>query len=98
MNVDGEKTMVADLLKFKLKMQTIVQKCCADDTQRFNDTVKDAFSVFINQRQNKPAEMIGESFFSKIQNNSLQLNTWTRRCDRATKSSQTTNLTRQWTK
>lgn len=66
MNVDGEKTMVVDLLAFKRRMHKIVHQCCADDEQRFSETLKDAFGVFINQRQNKPAEMIGAAalFFS----------------------------------
>jgi cullin-4 len=58
MDLEREKTMVIELLDFKDKMDSLVEKCCGNDT-RFLQCVKDAFDVFINQRANKPAEMIG---------------------------------------
>lgn len=53
--------MVQDLLDFKDKMDNIVHKCF-DHNDRFLNSLREAFEHFINQRANKPAELIGEYF------------------------------------
>ena len=58
-NPEKDKTMVQELLDFKDKMDTVVNDCfCNSD--KFVLALKEAFEHFINQRQNKPAELIGE--------------------------------------
>jgi len=51
--------MVEDLLALKKKMDSIVA-ISFDRNYNFAHTVKESFEVFINQRQNKPAELIGK--------------------------------------
>ena len=53
--------MVQDLLDFKDKMDNIVNLCFGR-TEKFINSVKEAFEHFINQRPNKPAELIGEHY------------------------------------
>lgn len=50
--------MVQDLLDFKDKMDHIVHNCF-DHNEKFMNSLKEAFEYFINQRTNKPAELIG---------------------------------------
>jgi cullin-4 len=56
---EKDKSMVQDLLDFKDKMDNIVITCFGK-TEKFINSVKEAFEHFINQRPNKPAELIGE--------------------------------------
>ncbi|CAG8559228.1 15498_t:CDS:10 [Funneliformis caledonium] len=58
-NIDQESTMVEDLLALKKKMDSIVA-ISFDRNYNFAHTVKESFEVFINQRQNKPAELIAK--------------------------------------
>lgn len=51
--------MVEDLLALKKKMDSIVA-ISFDRNYNFAHAVKESFEVFINQRQNKPAELIGK--------------------------------------
>ena len=51
--------MVQELLDLKEKADNIVEKCF-DKDQKFVQSLRDAFEVSINRRQNKPAELIGE--------------------------------------
>ena len=53
--------MVQDLLDFKDKMDNIVLNCF-EKNEKFTNSLKEAFEFFINQRTNKPAELIGEIF------------------------------------
>lgn len=50
--------MVQDLLDFKDKMDHIVHNCF-DHNDKFMNSLREAFEYFINQRSNKPAELIG---------------------------------------
>ncbi len=45
---------------FKDKVDTIIEMCFSSN-DKFVNAMKDAFEYFINQRQNKPAELIGRS-------------------------------------
>ena len=60
-----DKSMVQELLDFKDKMDCIVNTCFAN-TDKFLLTLKDAFEHFINQRQNKPAELIAKFVDGKL--------------------------------
>jgi cullin 4 len=50
--------MVQDLLDFKDKMDYIVINCF-ERNDKFSNSLREAFEFFINQRTNKPAELIG---------------------------------------
>lgn len=58
--IDPEKdrTMVQELLDFKDGMDNIVITCF-NKNEKFSNSLKEAFEHFINQRANKPAELIG---------------------------------------
>ena len=56
---EKDKSMVQDLLDFKDKMDNIVNTCF-QRSDKFVNSVKEAFENFINQRPNKPAELIGK--------------------------------------
>lgn len=58
-NPEKDKMMVQELLDFKDKMDGVVSDCFCS-SERFVLALKEAFEHFINQRQNKPAELIGE--------------------------------------
>lgn len=62
---EGDRTMVQDLLEFKRKIDTVVSECFQNQ-DRFVNTVKEAFETFINQRPNKPAELIAKYIDSKL--------------------------------
>lgn len=51
--------MVQDLLDFKDKMDNIVHSCF-DHNDKFINSLREAFEFFVNQRSNKPAELIGK--------------------------------------
>lgn len=55
---EKDKTMVQELLDFKDKMDNIVNTCFHKN-EKFANSLKEAFEAFINQRANKPAELIG---------------------------------------
>lgn len=50
--------MVQELLDFKDKMDYMVSHCFQKN-EKFANSLKEAFEYFINQRANKPAELIG---------------------------------------
>ncbi|XP_023338669.1 cullin-4B [Eurytemora carolleeae] len=64
-NPEKDKTMVQELLDFKEKLDLIVEKCFRKN-DKFVTSLKDSFESFINQRQNKPAEMIAKFVDSKL--------------------------------
>lgn len=55
---EKDKSMVQDLLDFKDKMDIIV-RTCFEHNEKFTNSLREAFEFFINQRANKPAELIG---------------------------------------
>lgn len=57
--------MVQELLEFKDKLDYIVLTCF-NKNEKFINSLKEAFEHFINQRTNKPAELIGIFFYSKL--------------------------------
>lgn len=50
--------MVQDLLDFKDKLDNIVRNCF-DHNEKYVNSLREAFEFFVNQRSNKPAELIG---------------------------------------
>ncbi|KOC61411.1 Cullin-4B [Habropoda laboriosa] len=59
------KTMVQELLDFKDKMDNIVNTCFHKN-EKFANSLKEAFEAFINQRANKPAELIAKFVDCKL--------------------------------
>lgn len=59
---EKDKSMVQELLEFKDKLDYIVLTCF-NKNEKFINSLKEAFEHFINQRTNKPAELIGIFFF-----------------------------------
>jgi len=62
---EKDKTMVQELLDFKDKMDVIVKKCFQAN-EKFGNSLKEAFENFVNQRTNKPAELIAKFVDSKL--------------------------------
>ena len=50
--------MVDELLEFKEKLDHFLHECFHNN-EKFSNILKDSFEHFINQRANKPAELIG---------------------------------------
>ncbi|KAJ8930872.1 hypothetical protein NQ314_016292 [Rhamnusium bicolor] len=59
---EKDKTMVQELLDFKDTMDNIVITCF-NRNEKFSNSLKEAFEHFINQRTNKPAELIGKLLY-----------------------------------
>lgn len=51
--------MVQDLLDFKDKLDHIVHTCF-EHNDKYINSLREAFEFFVNQRSNKPAELIGK--------------------------------------
>jgi len=62
---EKDKTMVQELLDFKDKMDNIVSHCFQRN-DKFANSLKEAFEHFVNQRANKPAELIAKFVDSKL--------------------------------
>ncbi|XP_073989923.1 cullin 4 isoform X1 [Rhodnius prolixus] len=62
---EKDKTMVQELLDFKDKMDNIVNVCFKKN-EKFSNSLKEAFEHFINQRTNKPAELIAKFVDGKL--------------------------------
>lgn len=57
--------MVQDLLDFKDKLDNIV-RTCFEHNDKYVNSLREAFEFFVNQRSNKPAELIGASFIRRL--------------------------------
>lgn len=62
---EKDKSMVQDLLDFKDKMDYIVHNCF-EHNERFLNSLREAFEYFVNQRSNKPAELIAKYVDMKL--------------------------------
>ncbi|KAK6195670.1 hypothetical protein SNE40_001052 [Patella caerulea] len=62
---DKDKEMVQKLLDFKDKIDNIIDVCFGK-SEKFVNAMKESFENFINQRQNKPAELIAKYVDSKL--------------------------------
>ena len=58
-NPEKDSTMVAELLQFKGKLDSVLATCF-ENNRSLIDTVHDAFKTFINLRKNRPAELIAK--------------------------------------
>ena len=56
-NPEKDNVMIQDLLDFKEKLDAT--SICWNNNEKFTHALKDSFEHFINQRTNKPAELIG---------------------------------------
>ncbi|VDO40115.1 unnamed protein product [Brugia timori] len=57
MDVNRDKTLVADLLVMKRQLDNVVDSCF-ERNEKFIQAEKDSFDYFINTRPNKPAELV----------------------------------------
>lgn len=64
-DADKDRDMVQCLLDFKDKVDNIIETCFAKN-EKFVNVMKESFECFINQRQNKPAELIAKYVDSKL--------------------------------
>lgn len=62
---EKDKTMIQELLTFKDQMDKIIFDCF-EKSNRFMNSLKEAFEYFINQRTNKPAELIAKFVDAKL--------------------------------
>ncbi|XP_055919720.1 cullin-4A [Eupeodes corollae] len=62
---EKDKSMVQDLLDFKDKMDVIV-RTCFEHNEKYTNSLREAFEFFINQRANKPAELIAKYVDMKL--------------------------------
>uniref|UniRef100_A0A915HMC9 Cullin-4 n=1 Tax=Romanomermis culicivorax TaxID=13658 RepID=A0A915HMC9_ROMCU len=65
MDLERDKTMVQDLLDFKDKMDRILSECFCQN-EKFAQGLRDSFEYFVNQRSNKPAELIAKFLDTKL--------------------------------
>lgn len=65
LDVERDKTLVADLLAMKKKLDNIIENCFRQN-EKFVQAEKDAFDYFINTRVNKPAELVAKYMDSKL--------------------------------
>ncbi len=65
--IDPEKDekMVDELLEFKEKLDHFVHECFHNN-EKFSNILKDSFEHFINQRTNKPAELIAKAVDARL--------------------------------
>lgn len=59
MDTSSDDKMIQNLITHRQKSLSIVRDCFGLDPN-FAQAVSQAFEVFINKRENKPAEMMGE--------------------------------------
>jgi cullin-4 len=71
-NPEKDKTMVQELLDFKEQMDGIVN-LSFNKSEKFGNSLKEAFEYFINQRTNKPAELIAKFVDSKLKSGNKEL-------------------------
>lgn len=58
-DTERDKTMVQELLEFKEKVDQIISHSFQNQ-EKFYDVVRDSFETVINQRKNKPAELVAK--------------------------------------
>lgn len=62
---EKDKDMVQQLLDFKDRIDNVISECFQKN-EKFVNSMKESFESFINQRQNKPAELIAKFLDSKL--------------------------------
>ncbi|GAX74771.1 hypothetical protein CEUSTIGMA_g2218.t1 [Chlamydomonas eustigma] len=66
---DKDKEMVERLLELKSRLDEVLQKSLQRN-ESFSNSLKEAFESFINQRQNKPAELIAKFIDGRMRSGS----------------------------
>ncbi|CAF4042405.1 unnamed protein product [Adineta steineri] len=64
-DVDKDDKMVDELLEFKEKLDRFLHECFHNN-EKFSNLLKDSFEHFINQRSNKPAELIAKAVDARL--------------------------------
>ncbi|CAF2687316.1 unnamed protein product [Rotaria sp. Silwood2] len=64
-DVDKDDKMVDELLEFKEKLDRFLHECFHDN-EKFSNILKDSFEHFMNQRANKPAELIAKAVDARL--------------------------------
>ncbi|GFN79945.1 cullin-4a [Plakobranchus ocellatus] len=64
-DAEKDRDMVQQLLDFKDKIDNVIAECFGKN-EKFINSMKESFESFINQRQNKPAELIAKYVDSKL--------------------------------
>ncbi|UJR36138.1 hypothetical protein I4U23_028872 [Adineta vaga] len=62
---DKDDKMVDELLDFKEKLDRFLHECFHSN-EKFSNILKDSFEYFINQRLNKPAELIAKAVDARL--------------------------------
>eukprot|EP01025_Chloroclados_australasicus_P025868 TRINITY_DN25752_c0_g1_i2.p1 TRINITY_DN25752_c0_g1~~TRINITY_DN25752_c0_g1_i2.p1 ORF type:complete len:745 (-),score=82.84 TRINITY_DN25752_c0_g1_i2:248-2482(-) len=68
-DTERDKEMVDRLLQFKQRIDRIFEESFQKD-ENFGSSLREAFETFINQRENKPAELIAKFIDSKLRGGS----------------------------
>lgn len=66
---DHDLEMIANLLAFKARVDDVLAKAFTGTDElnyEFTTAVKDAFRSGLSERKNKPAEMLGIDFYSRV--------------------------------
>ncbi len=63
-NPEKDNVMIQELLDFKEKLD--ITSDCWNNNEKFVHSLKDSFEYFINQRSNKPAELIAKYIDNKL--------------------------------
>ena len=64
-DVEKDEKMVDELLEFKEKLDRFLHECFHNN-EKFSNILKDSFEHFINQRSNKPAELIAKAMDARL--------------------------------
>ncbi len=64
-DADKDDKMVDELLEFKEKLDRFLHECFHNN-EKFSNTLKDSFEHFINQRTNKPGELIAKAVDARL--------------------------------
>ncbi len=64
-DADKDEKMVDELLEFKEKLDHFLHECFHNN-EKFSNTLKDSFEHFINQRTNKPGELIAKAVDARL--------------------------------
>ena len=64
-DVEKDEKMVDELIEFKEKLDRFLHECFHNN-EKFSNILKDSFEHFINQRSNKPAELIAKAMDARL--------------------------------
>ncbi|KAK4875725.1 hypothetical protein RN001_012147 [Aquatica leii] len=67
---ENDKNMIQDLIDFKDKVDVIVSECF-ENNFKYSEAVRESFKFFINQRHNKPSELLAKFVDGKMRSKDL---------------------------